>query len=219
MIKHKWELVKGEIMTKWAQDVSPEIPLPEYPRPQLKREEWLNLNGFWDYAITPKTVTKVDVFEGKILVPYPIESALSGVKKGLKPKQLLWYRKSFTIPNDWKDKNILLNFGAVDWECKIYINKKLVGKHQGGYVPFTFNITDSLNFNGENELIVSVWDPTDKGGYPRGKQKLRPYSIWYTPASGIWQTVWLEPVPETYIQSVKMIPDIRMFEQESVSVT
>lgn len=208
MNKHKWEPVKGEIMTKWVREVSPDNPLPEYPRPQLKREKWISLNGLWNYTITSKVTEELKKFDSKILVPFPIESALSGVKKKLKPNELLWYQKLFSVPLDWKDKRILLNFGAVDWECKIFVNQRLVGEHRGGYVPFSFDITEYIDFEVENELIVSVWDPTDKGGYPRGKQKLKPYGVWYTPVSGIWQTVWLEPVPYSYIKSLKMIPDI-----------
>ncbi len=203
-----WKPVIGQIMTRWASKVDPEVPLPEYPRPQLKRKEWLNLNGSWDYAIRPKDQTDVERFDGKILVPYPLESALSGVKKKLDPKEKLWYHRTFTIPEIWNQKKILLHFGAVDWETTIWINKKLVGVHKGGYTPFYFEISDFLNDSKENELILSVWDPTDKGHQEQGKQSLNPKLILYTAVSGIWQTVWLEPVSNTFINSLQMVPNI-----------
>ena len=144
------------------QDVSPKNPLPEYPRPQLRRNEWINLNGLWDYAIRPKKDNEIPKsFDGKILVPFPIESALSGVKKRLTPKNKLWYRRFFTIPESWNGKKILLHFGAIDWESTIWINGKRIGDHRGGYIPFSFEISEFIN-NNENELIVSVWDPTGK---------------------------------------------------------
>ena len=155
-----WEPVKGQIMTRWVKDVNPETPLPEYPRPQLERKEWLNLNGLWNYAICPKSRKKVDSYDGKILVPFPVESALSGVKRKLKEKRRLWYQRLFSIPKIWNQKRILLHFGAVDWEATVWVNDKEVGNHEGGYVPFSFDITDFLKESGENELVVSVWDPT-----------------------------------------------------------
>ena len=207
-MSQEWEPVKGEIMTRWVNDVNPESPLPEYPRPQLERNEWLNLNGLWNYAIRPKSRKKVDSYDGKILVPFAVESALSGVKKKLSQKQKLWYQRVFSIPKDWNGKRIILHFGAVDWETSVWVNNKEVGKHKGGYVPFSFDVTDCLKENGENELIVSVWDPTNKGGVERGKQTLKPRMIKYTAVSGIWQTVWIEPVSESYIKSLKVVPDI-----------
>ena len=204
----KWKPIEGQIMTRWATKVNPDVPLPEYPRPQMVRKEWLNLNGLWNYKITSSSETAVNDYDGKILVPFAVESALSGVKRKVNEKQAIWYQKIFTIPVEWKDKRILLNFGAVDWFCRVIINGKSVGEHTGGYVPFTFDIADFVNFDGENEIIVKVTDPTDKQGYPRGKQSLKPYGIWYTSVTGIWQTVWLEPVPEIYIESLKMMPDI-----------
>ncbi|NVM01697.1 MAG: beta galactosidase jelly roll domain-containing protein [Candidatus Helarchaeota archaeon] len=202
-----WKLISSNILTRWAKNVSPDEPFPEYPRPQFKRKEWMSLNGLWDYAIRPKNVKSVRSFDGKILVPFPIESALSGIKRKLGHKQRLWYRRKFSIPKSWKDKNLLLHFGAVDWEATVWINGKRVGSHKGGYVPFTFEISEHLNKN-ENEISVAVWDPTNKGGQERGKQSLRPWGIYYTAISGIWQTVWLEPVPISRIESLKMIPDI-----------
>jgi len=203
-----WEPIKDQIMTRWASEIDPKYPLPEYPRPQLKRKEWINLNGLWDYAILPKDVIFVKKFEGKILVPFPVESALSGVKGKLKPEQKLWYRRIFTIPDSWKGKKILLNFGAVDWEATIWINEKLVGVHKGGFTPFYFEISEYLKKGEDNELILSVWDPTDREHQEHGKQSLKPKIILYTAVSGIWQTVWFEPVSDTYIESLKMVPNI-----------
>ncbi|TFF90245.1 MAG: beta-galactosidase [Promethearchaeota archaeon] len=203
-----WKIAQAEILTRWARDISPDDVLPEYPRPQCQRSEWISLNGLWDYAILPRKKQMAKNFEGNILVPFPVESALSGVKRKLTHKERLWYKRTFKIPNNWNDKRILIHFGAVDWQCEIWVNKTHIGSHKGGYVPFSFDITDSVKKTEENEIIVAVWDPTDKKGYPRGKQKLKAYGIWYTPASGIWQTVWLEPVPHRYIEHFKMNPDI-----------
>jgi len=150
----------------------------------------------------------VSSFDGKILVPFPIESALSGVKKKLKHKQRLWYQRIFFISESWKAKRILLHFGAVDWEATIWVNKKKVGTHKGGYVPFSFEITEYISENKENELIIAVWDPTKKRHQGRGKQTSKPIGVFYTAVSGIWQTVWLEPVPNTYINNLRMVPDI-----------
>jgi beta-galactosidase/beta-glucuronidase len=173
----------------------------------MKRAEWLNLNGLWDFAITEKVKNEKQKFDAKILVPFPIESALSGVKRPLQPEERLWYRREFTLPEKWRGKHVLLHFGAVDWEATVWVNGKEVGKHRGGYLPFWFDVTDSLD-EVENELIVSVWDPTDAYWQQHGKQVLNPKSIWYTAISGIWQTVWLEPVPQTYIAGLKVTPDV-----------
>ncbi len=164
-----WEPIKDQIMTRWVSEIDPENPHPEYPRPQLKRKDWINLNGLWDYAILPKEVIFTKKFEGEILVPYPIESALSGVKKKLQPSQKLWYHRTFTIPESWKAKKILLHFGAVDWETTIWINEKLIGTHKGGYTPFYFEISEYLKKGEDNELILSVSDPTDRGHQEHGK--------------------------------------------------
>jgi len=203
-----WEPVKGNLLTRWSKEVNPEQPLPEYPRPQLKREEWLNLNGLWDYSIISKDEEMVASFDGKILVPFPLESALSGVKTKLRRTKRLWYQRKFSIPSQWNNKNILLHFGAVDWETKVWINDKEVGSHKGGYTPFSFEITEDIKYNSENSIVVAVWDPTDKGGQGRGKQVLRPAAVFYTAISGIWQTVWLEPVSDAYIERIKVEPDI-----------
>lgn len=194
-------------MTRWAKDVSPKNAHPEYPRPQMVRKDWKNLNGLWSYAITDMNAAQPAKWDGEILVPFPIESALSGVMKRVYETNRIWYRRTFTIPRGWKDKRVLLNFGAVDWEAKVLVNGKEVGSHQGGYDGFTFDITDALKPKGEQEIVVSVWDPTDYGPRPRGKQVRNPHGIWYTPTSGIWQTVWLEPVGTTYIKSLRIVPD------------
>ncbi len=199
------------LRTPWVPD-SP-IPLPEYPRPQLTRPGWINLNGKWDYAIMPETNPQPEEYQGTILVPYPVESLLSGVQKPLLPDQRLWYRRTFSDPrhellnNHIAGSRILLHFGAVDYCCEIWVNGSPVGSHRGGYLPFTLDITDSLR-DGENELVVSVWDPTDTGMQQRGKQVLKPHGIWYTPISGIWQTVWLEGVPPVSIETLKITPDL-----------
>ncbi|MHA1268986.1 MAG: glycoside hydrolase family 2 protein [Candidatus Helarchaeota archaeon] len=210
-----WKLISNTIVTRWAELVSPDSPLPEYPRPQLKRPDWLNLNGLWDYSIRPKDLEFPDSYDGKILVPFPLESPLSGVKKRLLPKQKLWYRRFFKIPSSWHNKNVLLHFGAVDWKSTIWLNGSKIGSHKGGFTPFYFNISNHLDFNNSNELVISVWDPTGRGCQERGKQLLHPFMIYYTAVSGIWQTVWLEPVPDTFIESIKLIPDI---DSQSLSI-
>ncbi len=193
--------------TPWTDQVDPNLPWPEYPRPQMVRENWENLNGYWDYAVTTRDASQPLEFPGRILVPFPIESALSGVQRQLKPDERLWYRRTFNVPKAWNGDRILLHFGAVDWECQVWINGTKIGEHIGGYDPFTFEITKSLQI-GENEIVVSVWDPSDSQPIQRGKQVLKPGFIWYTTISGIWQTVWLEAVPSSYIASIKLTPDI-----------
>jgi hypothetical protein len=204
-----WKPAQGPLMTKWAKDVSPKNALKEYPRPQMVREDWQNLNGLWDYAITDKDATNVPTkWGGKILVPFPIQSALSGVMTNVSENQRLWYSRKFTIPRGWQGKRVLLNFGAVDWDTTVWVNGKEVGKHSGGYDAFSFDITDTLHAKSENEIVVSVWDPTDAGPQPRGKQVRKPGGIWYTPVSGIWQTVWLEPVSKARVGYLKITPAI-----------
>ena len=185
-------------MTRWAKDVSPKNALPEYPRPQMVRPDWLNLNGLWDIRLGDGT-------EARILVPYPIESALSGV---MKHSDRMTYRRRFEVPKEWNGLHKLLHFGAVDWETKVSVNGKELGIHRGGYDPFSFDITDALKSEGPQEITVEVFDPTNDGGQPRGKQSLHPGGIMYTPTSGIWQTVWLEPVEEAHIASLKLVPDL-----------
>jgi beta-galactosidase/beta-glucuronidase len=202
-----WQIAPGSLMTRWGREVQPGSAWQEYPRPQMTRPEWLNLNGLWDYAIASVDQESAPDFSGQILVPFPIESALSGVKRPLQPDERLWYRRSFSLPETWRGKRVLLHFGAVDWQADVWVNGNPVGSHQGGYAPFYFDISELLR-DGENELLVSVWDPTDAHWQPRGKQVLAPKSIWYTAVSGIWQTVWLEPVPEAYISRLKLTPDL-----------
>ena len=199
--------VKGKLMTRWGQNVTPGNAWKEYPRPQLKRNTWQNLNGLWEYAIVPKNSSQPTEFQGNILVPFAVESALSGVGKSVLPEQKVWYRKTFDVPGDWKGKNIILHFQAVDWESTVWVNGKLIGTHKGGSTAFSFDVTRYLK-KGEQELIVSVWDPTDTGSQARGKQVLDPKGIWYTPVSGIWQTVWLEPVSQTAIKSLVPVSDM-----------
>jgi beta-galactosidase/beta-glucuronidase len=203
-----WKIVDGKITTPWAANVDPTKPLPEYPRPQLVRQTWMNLNGLWDYAIVGQAQNSVSSYQGKILVPFAIESALSGVGKTVGKDNQLWYKRTFTIPQNFAGKNTLLHFGAVDWQCEVLVNGKKAGEHKGGYDPFSFDITTLLNKSGSQEIVVKVWDPSDDGPQPRGKQVKNPNSIWYTPVTGIWQTVWLESVPKTFIESTKYIPNI-----------
>jgi len=202
-----WKIADNPILTRWAEDVDPLKPWIQYPRPDLKRNAWMNLNGLWEYAITP-IGNKPEKWDGNILVPYPVESALSGVKKRVSDKENLWYRRTFKVPNVWNRKQILLNFEACDWETTVWIDGKEAGSHKGGYDPFTFNITEVLADQKEHELLVCVWDPTNRGPQPRGKQVSNPGSIWYTPATGIWQTVWIEPVNTSYISSFRTVTDV-----------
>lgn len=204
-----WQPAQGPLKTRWAKDVSPRNAHPEYPRPQMARADWLNLNGLWDYAITPKEAARPERFEGRILVPFPVESALSGVRKTVTEKDRIWYRRAFQAPEEWAGRRVLLHFGAVDFEAEVWVNNQSVGRHRGGYDAFTFDITAALKAPEQNELLVAVWDPTDAAPYARGKQVRRPdRGIFYTAASGIWQTVWLEPVPAAHIAKLKLAPDI-----------
>jgi hypothetical protein len=212
----QWKPAEGPLATRWAKDVSPDNVHAEYPRPQMVRQDWLNLNGLWEYAIRAKDVDCPDSFDGQILVPFPVESALSGVMKPVGPENRLWYRRTFEIPAKWSGKpatrtagkRVLLHFGAVDWEATVWVNGEELGTHRGGYDPFSFDVTDALKDSGTQEIAICVWDPTDAGSQPRGKQVRKPNGIWYTAVTGIWQTVWLEPVNSVYIESVEMTPDI-----------
>ncbi|HUW19960.1 MAG TPA: glycoside hydrolase family 2 TIM barrel-domain containing protein [Sedimentisphaerales bacterium] len=212
----QWKPAEGPLMTQWAKDVSPEKAHAEYPRPQMVRKDWQNLNGLWDYAIRPKDEPKPENFDGKILVPFPVESALSGAMRRVDDPNRLWYRREFEVPANWEQGRVLLNFGAVDWETTVWVNSRQVGTHRGGYDPFTFDITDALKGTGRQEIVLSVWDPTDAGTQPRGKQVRNPHKIWYTPTTGIWQTVWLEPVGKAYIESLIVVPDV---DKEQVRVS
>ncbi len=203
-----WKPAGERIKTEWAAKIDPANPLPEYPRPQMARSDWKNLNGLWEYAITPKEANIPSVYDGKILVPFAVESSLSGVQRNVGDDKVLWYRTTFTKPENWKADRLLLHFGAVDWKSDIWINNIKVGTHQGGYTPFCFDITPFMVKGKPQEIIVRVWDPTDNGYQPRGKQVNRPEGIWYTPVTGIWQTVWIEPVAQSYISHLKTIPNV-----------
>jgi hypothetical protein len=203
-----WKPAPAPLMTRWGKKVTPENAWREYPRPQLVRKEWQNLNGLWDYAITDKGAAKPAKWDGQILVPFCIESALSGVGKHVTKDQNLWYSRTFEVPGGWKKQSVLLHFEAVDWEATVFVNGKELGTHKGGSDPFSFDISDALKA-GKNELVVRVWDPTDAGAQPRGKQVSKPGGIWYTPVTGIWQTVWLEPVNKPgHITDLKIETDI-----------
>lgn len=213
----QWQPAQGPLMTKWAKDVSPDKVHPEYPRPQMMREKWTNLNGLWNYALTAEGAKQWDKADGQILVPFPIESALSGVMQRVAPNQKLWYERTFKTPEMSTDGRLLLHFGAVDWRCEVFVNDQSVGTHTGGYDPFSFDITAALKKDAaEQKLVVAVTDPTDTHWQPRGKQVVKPGGIFYTPITGIWQTVWLEAVPKSYIQSLKIVPDI---DNETVNIT
>lgn len=202
-----WKPADGILLSKFAKDVDAKAALPEYPRPQMTRQDWVNLNGMWDYAILP-TDAKFEKAQGQILVPFAAESALSGVAKTVGKENFLWYKTTFEVPQAWAGKQIMLNFGAVDWKCEIYVNGMEVGAHQGGYCPFTVNVTPGLKGDGAQELVVKVWDPTNDGTQAIGKQVKRPGGIWYTSVTGIWQTVWMEPVAKAHITKVRPVADI-----------
>ncbi len=196
------------MLSRFAKDVTVDTAWREYPRPQMVRSRWRNLNGLWEYALAPKDAPRPSAFDGEILVPFPIESALSGVKKVPGAERRLWYRRKFTVPPEWSQDRVVLHFGAVDWRAVVSVNGKTVGEHKGGYTPFHFDITDALDGGEEQELVVSVWDPTDTWTQARGKQVSEPGGIWYTSVTGIWQTVWMEPVPAESIETVSVVADI-----------
>lgn len=208
LAQDSWTMQTEKITSQWAQEVNPDNAWEVYPRPQLQRMDWINLNGLWDYTIQNSTDDVPSDYLGKILVPYPVESALSGVNRRLSQRQKLWYKRNVSIPKKWKNKKILIHFGAVDWEATVYVNGIEVGSHQGGYDPFSFDISHALKPGNEQEIIVEVWDPTSHGTQARGKQIAKPHAIWYTPVSGIWQTVWIEPVETHSIASLRVTPDI-----------
>jgi len=203
----EWEPVPGRLLSRFAKDVDPGAVHPEYPRPHLRRERWRNLNGLWQFSVAaPDGAPPVGKeLAGKILVPFPVESSLSGQGK---MAHRVWYRRYFEVPDAWRGDRILLHFGAVDWEARVWVNGEKLGIHRGGYDAFSFDVTGALRQSGPQELVVGVCDPTDMGFQPRGKQVLKPRGIWYTPTTGIWQTVWLEPVPHTGIRGLKVVPDV-----------
>ncbi len=204
----QWRPSAGPLFTRWARLVTPSNVWREYPRPHMVRKEWLNLNGLWDLAIVHREAPKPDSYPHKILVPFPVEAALSGLGAKVGPEERLWYRRTFTVPERWRHGRLILNFGAVDWQAEVFVNGTLVGQHSGGYDSFCFDITEALQPPREQEVVVAVWDPTTAGGQPVGKQTLSPGGIFYTSSSGIWQTVWLEPVPQTHLASLRLVPNV-----------
>jgi len=201
----EWQPADGPLLTRWADDFDPNNPLPEYPRPKMRRENWTNLNGLWDFQISKKR--SKGEYDDQILVPYPVESALSGVMESVGAANRVWYRRTVSV-DPVGDEHVLLHFGASDWETQVFVNGQHVGRHQGGYDPFTVDITDAFKDEGPQTIEVTVWDPTDRGRQPIGKQTHNPRGIWYTAVTGIWQTVWLERVPETYIKDLKVTPQV-----------
>lgn len=202
-----WFPVEGKLMTQWSAGIDPGRIHQEYPRPGLRRNRWLNLNGLWEFALTGRDTSERPAYQRQILVPFSVESAMSGIGTRVDSSRLIWYRKSFILPDDWSNHMVVLHFGGSDWETTVYVNGQKVGLHRGGYDPFSFDISYYLREQGAQQIEVSVWDPTDQFFQPRGKQSANPSGIWYTPVSGIWQTVWLEPVPVTHIRSLRISPD------------
>lgn len=205
-----WKPAGNKILTEWGENLNPKNPHPEYPRPQLVRKNnWQNLNGTWKYTITPKEQTELpNSWDGDILVPFAIESALSGVGKRVSQNDALWYNNDIVLDLKTDKNNLIIHFGAVDWRCDLYVNGKHVGQHEGGFNPFSFDITSFLKKGKKQNIALRVWDPTSDGPQPRGKQINNPHGIWYTPVTGIWQTVWMESVPKTYIARTKHTPDV-----------
>lgn len=204
----QWKPAGDKIKTEWAQKVDPNNVLPEYPRPMMERNDWKNLNGLWNYAIRRRGEAGVNVNDGKILVPFAVESSLSGVMKTVGKENELWYERTISIPSAWQGKDILLHFGAVDWKADVYLNDVKIGSHKGGFGSFCFNITPYLKDGSDQKLTVKVFDPTTDGYQAVGKQRTKPEGIWYTPVSGIWQTVWMEPVGKKHIADLLNTPDI-----------
>ena len=204
-----WKAVEGKIMSKWAETLNPENVWQEYPRPQFERSQWKNLNGLWDYAILKSHQIQPQKFQGKILVPFSFESSLSGVRKNINPNDKMWYRRSFKLPKNWSGKDVVIHFEAVDYKCALWVNDILVGTHKGGFDRFSFNITPYLKSSGSQKVVLAVEDATNFSSQPRGKQQINASGIYYTPVSGIWQTVWLEAVSsESYLKQVKTTTDI-----------
>ena len=203
-----WKPAGDHIMTEWGENLDPKNVHQEYPRPQMVRQDWVNLNGMWDYAITAADAEDFEVADGKILVPFAVESALSGVGRTVTGEDALWYEREFTVPRSWKGDRVMLNFGGVDWHAQVFVDGTFVGEHKGGYAPFSFDITDYLSKNRKHTLKLKVIDATDNSYQPRGKQILNTYGVWYTAVSGIWQTVWMEPVAASHVKSYLATSDI-----------
>lgn len=203
-----WQPAPDSMLTEWGAHLTPQTAWQEYPRPALVREAWTNLNGLWEYQVTPKSESSAPgTWAGEILVPFAIESALSGVKKRVTPGDALWYRRSFNAPPHRDGQRILLNFEAVDYECTVWVNGSQAGSHTGGNLPFSFDITGAMK-PGANVLTVRVTDATNTAYQLHGKQVLEPEGIWYTPVTGIWQSVWMETVPAVHITGVHLTPSI-----------
>jgi beta-galactosidase/beta-glucuronidase len=202
-----WQMKQAPLMTAWSGLVDTNNPLPEYPRPQLVRSNWLNLNGLWQFqaGATNDPVPAGQTLSSQILVPYPMESAISGV---MQYYPFSWYRQTFNVPSNWNGQRIILHLDAVNWQSTVYVNGQKVGLHKGGYDPFSYDITPFLTGSGAQELILQVYSPEDNGGQPRGKQTLYPGGIMYTSASGIWQPVWLEPVDASGVNNLQITPDV-----------
>ena len=211
----QWAPAGDRIKTKWAEEVSPTNAHPEYPRPQMVRPDWKSLNGLWDYAITPKSDPKPSKFDGKILVPFAVESSLSGVGRTFTADDALWYQTEFSVPSAWKGKRLMLNFDAVDWKADVFVNDIKVGTHTGCYTHFSFDVTPYLK-SGSNSLVVRVEDGTNNDFQPRGKQVSKPNGIWYTAVSGIWQSVWIEPVAPSHITDYNVVSSIK---DKAINVT
>jgi len=207
-VKKTWKPLTDKIMTTWGEMIDPENVLGEYPRPQLVRADWQSLNGLWQYAFTQRGSECPVTWQGQILVPFAVESSLSGVGKSLYKNEELWYYRTFSVPCAWRKERVMLNFGAVDWQAEVYVNGQLAGSHTGGYTPFSIDITPYLSKARKQELAVRVIDSSDKSFQPCGKQAVHPNGIWYTSVTGIWQTVWMEPVADNYITAVVPTADI-----------
>ncbi|MFJ6304418.1 AbfB domain-containing protein [Streptomyces althioticus] len=210
-----WTPKPAPMTTPWTNQVPVDDPLPEYPRPQLTRPDWANLNGIWDFAVTSADAGRPATFPEQIRVPFVAESALSGIQRRITRNDKLWYKRTFTVPSGWDGRRVQLHFGASDWRTTVWVNDRQAGAvHDGGYDAFSYDITDLLNRGGTNTVVVSVWDPTQTGSQAVGKQRLNdvlPHpggGIFYTAASGIWQTVWLEPTAAAHITRLDMVPDL-----------
>ncbi len=203
----QYHVAEQQMMTTWGEQIDPTHVWEVYPRPIMQRPDWKSLNGLWQYAILPRGEAQPQQWQGQILVPFCPESALSGVGRKVGDGYELWYERQFAIPTEWRNRNVLLNFDAVDWKCDIWVNDIKIGSHTGGFTAFSLDITAALR-RGQNTLLVRVWDPTDLGTQPRGKQVVNPHSCWYTAVTGIWQSVWLEPVNPLHFCQIRTTPDL-----------